>query len=115
MESVFGQAEEVEHPGGGIEMNLARLLPERERGDPNGDEPILAERQTKLRVREDLQKAAPVPPSVAQLSERRTAEGKPAQNEWSRLKGELLVSVLTLFADEQNGFYLLCPTFCYSD
>ena len=88
-------------------MNLARLLPDRERSEPNGDEPILAEGQAVLRVRDDLQEEAPIPSRIAQLSKRKTAERKPAQYEWARLKGEFLISVLTLFADEQNGLYLL--------
>ena len=99
-----------------MEMNLARLLPERERSEPNGDEPILAGTAGRtVRVRDDLQKQAPIPSRIAQLRTRRTTEGKPAQNESARLKCELPISVLTLFADEQNGLYLLHPTFCYPD
>src|SRR5579872_1396040 len=96
-------------------MNLARLLPERERSEPNGDEPILAKRKAVLRVRDDLQKEASVPPHVAQLRRRRTAEGKATQNKWAGLECELLGSIFTLFADEQNRFYLLHPTLCYPD
>jgi len=42
MESVFGQAEEVEHLSGGIEPNLTGFLPEGEHGNPYRDEAVLA-------------------------------------------------------------------------
>jgi len=45
MESVFGQAEEVEEVSGGIEPNLTGFLPEGERGNPDRDEAILAKEE----------------------------------------------------------------------
>lgn len=37
--AVLGEVEEVEHLGGRIEMDLAGLLPQCERSDPDRDEP----------------------------------------------------------------------------
>ena len=99
MESVFGQAEEVEHLSGGIEPNLTGLLTEGERGNPDGDEPDLTKRETNLRVNCDLQEKFAVPARVTQLIGRGAAEGESTKDEGARVKCELLSSLLPLFAD----------------
>jgi hypothetical protein len=42
--AVFGKMEEVEHLGGRIEMELAGFLPQGERGHPDWEKAVLAER-----------------------------------------------------------------------
>ena len=42
--AVFGKMEKVKHLGGRIEMELAGFLAQGERGHPDGDEAVLAER-----------------------------------------------------------------------
>ena len=86
MESVFGQAEEVEHLSGGIEPNLTGFLPEGERGNPDRDEPVLAKRETELWVSYDSQEEFAVPTRVTQLIGRWAAEGESAQDEGARVQ-----------------------------
>jgi len=56
--SEFGptQVEEVEHLGSFAKSDGAALLPERQSGDPDGDEPVLAERQPILRMADHVEK-----------------------------------------------------------
>jgi len=86
MEAVFGQAEEVEHLSSGIEPNLTGFLPEGERGNPDGDQPVLAKGETKLRVSDDLQEEFAIPARVAQLTGRWAAEGESTKDEGGRVK-----------------------------
>lgn len=72
VKSVFGQAEEVEHLGGGIKMNLAGFLPDGERGHPDRDQAVLAERKTELGMSDDLKEEITIPPGMRALVLRRT-------------------------------------------
>lgn len=76
--AVFGEIEEVEHLGGRIEMDLAGFLPQRERGNPDGNEPILAERQTEIGIGNDMERKFAVAPTMDDLEGRRTAQREPA-------------------------------------
>jgi hypothetical protein len=86
MESVFGQAEEVEHLSGRIEPNLTGFLPEGERGNPYRDEAVLAKGETELWVSYDLQEEFAVLTRVAQLIGRWSAEGESTKDEGARVK-----------------------------
>jgi hypothetical protein len=60
MRSVFGKAEKVEHLGDANKTDFTSLLPEGQRGDPDGNEPVLAERQAELEMTSNLQEKAAV-------------------------------------------------------
>lgn len=62
--AVFGKMEEVEHLGGGIEMKFAGFLPQRERRYPDGDETVLAEREPKIRMSDDVEKESAIAPAM---------------------------------------------------
>ncbi len=68
MESIFGQTEKVEHLSSRVEMGVARLLPESERGDPDRDETILAERKSEVRMRDDVKRKFAVAPAMDELA-----------------------------------------------
>lgn len=62
MEAIGLKAEERKHLGGTLETDYSALLLERERRNPDGDEPVLPERKTVIRMAEDLEeKPAAVP------------------------------------------------------
>ena len=86
MQSVFGQAEEVERLSGRIEPNLTGFLPEGKRGNPYRDEPVLAKEETELWVSYDLQEEFAVPARVAQLIRRWAAEGESTKDEGARVE-----------------------------
>ena|SRR5690242_18376550 len=102
MESVFRQAEEVEHLGGRVKTNLARFLPDGERSNPDGDQPVLAERKTEFRMADDLKEEMAVAASIGSLVSRQPAQWDTAEDERSGMKGKFLFTIVTLFANELN-------------
>jgi hypothetical protein len=71
--------------------------------------------QAALWVCDELQEKIPVPACIAQLSGRRSTQGKSAKNEGPRMECELLRSLLPLLADKQDGFDLPHPPLGYTD
>jgi len=79
--AILGEAKKVEHLGSAIEMDGAALLPKGEGGYPDRNEPVLAERQTIVRVGNHVKEEASVATFVQHLVLRKGAEGKSAQHE----------------------------------
>jgi hypothetical protein len=67
VESIFGQTEKVEHLSSRVEMGVARLLPESERGDQIGMRRILAERKSEVRMRDDVKRKFAIAPATDEL------------------------------------------------
>lgn len=66
-------------------------------------------------MREDVKRKFTVAPTMDELGSWGSTERKSAENEWSSIEGEFLMSVRTLLPDEQNGFHLLHAPFRYAD
>lgn len=102
VKSVFGQAEEVEHLGGGIKMNLPGFLPDGECGHPDRDQAVLAERKTELGMPDDLKKEMAIAPGMRTLVLRRATQRDTTENKRPRMEGNFLFAIVTLLADELN-------------
>lgn len=115
MESIFGQTKEVEHLSSGVEVDLPRFLSKGEGGDPDRDEPVLAERKSKIWMRDDVKRKFAISPTMDELGGWGSTQRESAENEWASIEGEFLMSVRTLLPDEQNRFHLLHAPFRYAD
>jgi hypothetical protein len=82
---------------------------------PDRDEPVLAERQTELRVRHNLKEELSVPSRMGQLTGLRAAERQAAEDKRPCLEGEFLVAVVALLAGELDGFDLPEPALRHRD
>ena len=109
MAAVFREAEEVQHSSRAVEVDSPALLLDRERCDPDGNQPVLAEGQTELGVPGDFKEELSVAASVGQLTFGRRAKWKPAEDERSGVVGEFLAAVRARLADQANAFELLEP------
>jgi len=78
-------------------------LPKSESGYPDGNEPVLAERQAVVWVGDDVKEKASVATFVQNLVLRKGAEGKSAQHERPGIEGDLLLVLLSLFPNQQDG------------
>jgi hypothetical protein len=76
--AVFGKMEKVEHLGGRIEMKLAGFLPQGERGDPDGNEAVLSERQSEVGMGDDVEKEFAVAPAMDEFCGGRATKREPA-------------------------------------
>ena len=94
--SVFEEAEEVEHLGRGAETDAPASLAQRQGGHPDGNETVLAEGQAELRMPRDLEEELAVASRVEQLTFGRPAKWKPTKDEWARVEGQVLGSLLPL-------------------
>ena len=110
--AVFGKAEEVQHPGGTVEVDPPTLLVDRECRNPDGNEPVLAERQTELGMPCNLKKELPIAPRVGELTFGRGTKGKPTEHERTSVVGEGLLAAVAFVADEGDSFQLTEPELC---
>jgi hypothetical protein len=62
--------EEVEHLGGRIEMELTGFLPQGERGHPDGEKAVLAEREPVVGMGDDMEKKSAIVPAMHELGGR---------------------------------------------
>jgi len=65
--AILGEAKEIEQLGSALEANLATLLLDGERGDPNGNETILTEREAVLGMPRDIEEELSVAAGVSEL------------------------------------------------
>jgi hypothetical protein len=106
MIAIGWELEEGQHLGGALKLHDAAFLLQGESGDPNGDEPVLAERQSEVRVAGDLKEEATVASSVNPLPSRWPPKWDPAKDKRSRVVSDFLPILISLLADELNGFQL---------
>ena len=64
MATVFREMKELEDFCGGLKSHHAALLPDSQGGDPNGNEPVLAVGQSKIRVSDDVKGEFAVSPAM---------------------------------------------------
>ena len=95
--AVLGKPEELQHLGGAFETYGAALLPEREGGNPDRDEAILAEGQAEVGMTYDVEEEVSVAVLVAELIFRQRPERDAAQYKGSGIEGGFLLPVLALF------------------
>ena len=107
--SVLRQFEVVEHLGRTGKADHTTLLENGQGRNPNGDEAILAEGQTKTWMGDDLQKELAVLPTMNQLPCRRAAQGESAEHKWASMLCQLLLPVRSLVADKLDCLELLEP------
>ena len=93
-------------------MNGTALLLHGQRRDPDRNQAILAEWQTKTWMGDDLQEELAVLTTMNQLPGRRAAQGESAEHEWAGVVRQLLTSIPTLFSNELDGVELLVPQLC---
>lgn len=102
VEAVELQAEKGEHLRGAFEATGPALLPQGQGCAPYGNEPVLAERQTKIRMRDDVEEEFAVASPMDELAGRRPAQRKPAQDDRARIESKLLFSASALLASETD-------------
>ena len=93
-------------------MNGTALLLHGQRRDPDRNQAILAEGQTKTWMGDNLQKELAVLATMNQLPGRGAAQGESAEHEWAGVVRQLLLSIPTLFSDELDGVELFEPQLC---
>src|ERR1039458_1618784 len=81
MGAVLGQAEEFKDLGGRFKVDRTGLLFHGEGSDPDGNQAVLAVRQTEPGVSSDFEREAAVAPSVNELAARRSAQWNAAEDE----------------------------------
>jgi hypothetical protein len=109
MTAIFGEAEEIKDLGGTVETNDPAFLLNGECRYPDGNQTVLAEGESKVRMAGDIEKKSSVTPPVNELRDGRATEWNAAEDEGSGVKGELLYAVLAFFADESDGLKLAKP------
>lgn len=115
MWAVFRKAEEIQHLGACIEMDLTCLVPDGQSGNPNRNEPVLAEGQAELRMSGDLQEETAVSACMQKLILWRPTERDAAEHERSSIVGEILLPVVSLLANESNRFEMFETAFRDTD
>ena len=91
-------------------MNRTGLLFHGEGSDPDGNQAVLAVRQTEPGMSSDFEREAAVAPSVNELAARRSAQWNAAEDEGPGIEAEILPAELALLAIEVDGFELLEAT-----
>jgi hypothetical protein len=99
MAAVFRQSEEVQHLCGAVEADAPALLLDSECRDPDGNQPVLAERQTEFGMPRNFKKELSVAAGVCELTFRRRAKWEPTKHERTGVVCEVLVTVLPPFTD----------------
>lgn len=96
-------------------MNLARFLPDGERGHPDRDEAVLAEWQAEFGMADDLKEESAVAASMRSLASGRTAQRYTAEDERPGMEGKFLFAIVTLLADETDNLDLPQLAFGYRE
>jgi hypothetical protein len=115
MVSIRRQVEESEHLGSGSESDGAALLPQGQGGDPYGNEPVLAEGQSELRMADDVEKKFAAVPQMSELFAGWPAEWNAAKNKGSSIECEVLLPSLALFADKHDSLEFFQAALCDAD
>jgi len=105
--AVFEEMEKIEDLGSCLEPDNGTALADGHSGYPDGEEPILAVRQTVLRMADDLKEEFSITPCVGQLMGWRATEGKTAKDKGPGVEGQFLAASGALLADQANRFELL--------
>ena len=92
-------------------MDGAASLLYGECGNPDRDQPVLAEWQAIVRMGNDVKEEFAVAAAMNKLKGWWPAKRKSAENERPRVEGEILAAAGTLFADQANRLDLLQPPF----
>ena len=90
-------------------MNDAALLFQGQCGQPDWDEAILSIGQAEPRMSSDFKDEDAVVSGVDELVCGRPAKRKSAEHKWPRVKGNLLLMILALLANEMDAIELLEP------
>lgn len=93
-------------------MHTTALLLDGQRREPDRNQAILAEGQTKSWMGDDLQKELAVLTTVDQLPTRWAAQGEATEHKRAGVVRQLLLSIPTLFSDELDGIELLESQLC---
>jgi hypothetical protein len=107
MGAVLRQAKELQDLGRAPKANRAALLEDSEGGDPDGNQAVLAVRQTEARVGSDFEREPAVVPRVDELAAGGSAQRNTAEYEGPGVVAKLLPAGIALLADELDGFELL--------
>ena len=100
METVLWQLQEFKHLGSAFEANGAAFLFHRERGNPYGDETVLAEGQTEIGMSNDFEEELPILAAMNQLGRRGTTQGDAAEHEGPGTITDLLSAFFSLLSDK---------------
>jgi hypothetical protein len=102
MAPIGSETKEIEHLEGSIKADDTAFLLHGEGGHPDGDQPVLAERQAELRMSRNLEKEPPVPSGVDHLIGSRTAERRATEDKRPCAESEFLLPRVALLACELN-------------
>ncbi len=108
--AVLEEVEEIEDLGSRTKSDNTSMLADGHGGDPDRDEPILAVREAKLRMADNLKEESSVAPCVGQLIRSRAAERETTKNKRSSVESKLLIALLALLTDELYGVEPPCAT-----
>ena len=100
--SVLRQSPLVQNLTGTLELDRPALLAHGLGGNPQRDQSILSERQAVVRMADDLEEEAPVPPRMPEGAVNRTADWEPTQDEGAGAEGNLLPPLVPLLPDEAD-------------
>jgi len=84
-------------------VNGTALLLDGQRRDPDRNQAILAEGQTKTWMGDDLQKELAVLTTMNQLPGRWAAQGESAEHEWAGVVSDFLPTIFPLLSDQVDG------------
>ncbi len=101
--AILGKPEEVQDPGGAVEMDGSALLLEGECSNPNWKESILPERQAEVRMTNNVKEEFSVPALVHKLVFGKRTQRNATEHEWPGIEGNFLFPLLTVLANELNG------------
>lgn len=113
--AVRGKVEEAEHVDGICEVDRTGLLLHRQCGNPDRNQPVLAEWQAVIRMSNDVEKEFAIAPAMDELGGWGAAEGKSAENEGPHIEGKLLPAGRSLLPDQADRFDLLQSAPRYSE
>ena len=108
--AVRSKTEKVEHLNGGFKVDNATLLLYGERSHPDRNQSVLSERHSILGMSRDLEKETPVPSRMGQLTGWGSTERHPTEDKRPGVKGEFLLSMVSLLARKMDGFELPKPS-----
>ena len=112
--TVFREMKELEDFCGGLKSHHAALLPDSQGGDPNGNEPVLAVGQSKIRMRDNVKEVLAVTPTMDLLGGGWPAKRQTAEDKRTSVESKFLLAVLSLLADKADRVELLDVPFADS-
>lgn len=84
--SVGREMEEAQHLGAMRKLHRAALLLYRQCRDPDGNEAILTEGQSVVRMGDNVKEEIAIAPAMDELGGRRSPEREPAENKWTGIE-----------------------------